>query len=56
MIFFSGNCIKVWFIFSSLALKYFGGFWFDLVLWYIKHCWLYNTNPVYSCILDIYDL
>ena len=26
------------------------------VLWYINHCRLFNANPLYTYILNIYDL
>ena len=30
--------------------------WFGLVLWHINHCRLFNANPLYTYILNIYDL
>ena len=30
--------------------------WFGLVLWHISHCWLFNDIPLYTFILNMYDL
>ena len=30
--------------------------WFDLVLWHIKHCRLFNTKPCLYIYLNIYNL
>ena len=29
--------------------------WFNLILWYINYCWLFNFGPVFTYILNIYD-